>query len=79
MVSFSIFLSQYINFGKIASNKSRIWDFSMVDVVLINPPDIHSKYEEFLGLTAPPLGLGYIAAVLEKKDYNVAIIDAPRS
>ena len=51
----------------------------MVDVVLINPPDIHSKYEEFLGLTAPPLGLGYIAAVLEKKDYNVAIIDAPRS
>ena len=51
----------------------------MVDVVLINPPDIHSKYEEFLGLTAPPLGLGYIAVVLEKKGYNVAIIDAPGS
>lgn len=49
----------------------------MVDVLLVNPPDISSKYREYLGLTAPPLGLGYIAAVLEENNYDVCITDAP--
>lgn len=48
-----------------------------MDVLLVNPPDISSKYRELLGLTAPPLGLAYIGAVLEQNDINVTIIDAP--
>lgn len=43
-------------------------------VLLINPPDTASKYK-FIGLIAPPLGIGYIAAVLEENDIEVKIID----
>ncbi|MGZ7047093.1 MAG: B12-binding domain-containing radical SAM protein, partial [Methanobacterium sp.] len=43
-------------------------------VLLINPPDTASKYK-FIGLVAPPLGIGYIAAVLEENDVDVKIID----
>ena len=43
-------------------------------VMLINPPDTASKYK-FIGLVAPPLGIGYIAAVLEENDIEVKIID----
>jgi len=49
----------------------------MTDVVLINPPESSNKYETFLNITAPPLGLAYIAAVLEKNGISVRIIDAP--
>jgi len=48
-----------------------------MDVLLVNPPDIKSKYKDVLGLTAPPLGLAYIGAVLEEHDVNVTILDAP--
>ncbi len=43
-------------------------------VLLINPPDTASKYK-FIGLVAPPLGIAYIAAVLERENINVEIID----
>lgn len=43
-------------------------------VLLINPPDTASKYK-FIGLVAPPLGIGYIAAVLEENDIDIRIID----
>src|SRR5665647_1703792 len=48
-----------------------------MDVLLVNPPDIKSKYKDVLGLTAPPLGLAYIGAVLEQNDVKVTILDAP--
>ena len=38
-----------------------------MEVLLVNPPDIKSKYKDVLGLTAPPLGLAYIGAVLEER------------
>ncbi|MDP3623825.1 MAG: radical SAM protein [Methanobacteriaceae archaeon] len=44
-------------------------------VLMINPPHILSKYK-FIGLVAPPLGISYIAAVLEENDIDVSIIDA---
>jgi radical SAM superfamily enzyme YgiQ (UPF0313 family) len=44
-------------------------------VLLINPPYFNSKYK-FIGLVAPPLGLAYIAAVLEENSIDVMIIDA---
>lgn len=44
-------------------------------VLLINPPHIISKYK-FIGLVAPPLGISYIAAVLEQNEIDVKIIDA---
>jgi anaerobic magnesium-protoporphyrin IX monomethyl ester cyclase len=43
-------------------------------VLLINPPDTASKYK-FIGLIAPPLGISYIAAVLEENEIDVKIID----
>lgn len=43
-------------------------------VLLINPPYTESKYK-FIGLVAPPLGIAYIAAVLEQNDIEVEIID----
>ncbi len=49
----------------------------MVDVLLVNPPDVTTKYQRFLGITAPPLGLAYIAAVLEEAGYTVRILDCP--
>lgn len=45
-------------------------------VLLINPPYSSSKYK-FIGLVAPPLGISYIAAVLENEGVNVKIIDSP--
>ncbi|MGZ4869593.1 MAG: B12-binding domain-containing radical SAM protein, partial [Halobacteriota archaeon] len=48
-----------------------------MEVLLVNPPDITSKYKDVLGLTAPPLGLAYIGAVLEENNVKVTILDAP--
>ncbi|PTD93825.1 B12-binding domain-containing radical SAM protein [archaeon SCG-AAA382B04] len=45
------------------------------DVLLINPPDLRSKYKRFFGIKAPPLGLAYIAGVLEKQNISVDILD----
>lgn len=45
-------------------------------VLMINPPYNSSKYK-FIGLVAPPLGIAYIAAVLELDGVEVKIIDAP--
>lgn len=45
-------------------------------VLLINPPYNSSKYK-FIGLVTPPLGIAYIAAVLENDGVQVRIIDAP--
>ncbi|HMK53366.1 MAG TPA: radical SAM protein [Methanobacteriaceae archaeon] len=44
-------------------------------VLLINPPYTSSKYK-FIGLVAPPLGIAYIAAVLENDGVEVEIIDS---
>jgi len=48
-------------------------------VMLINPSvspiEIYGKYRR-LGAVIPPLGLCYIAAVLEKNGYRVRILDA---
>lgn len=44
-------------------------------VLLVNPPYFNSKYK-FIGLVAPPLGIAYMAAVLEENDIDVKIIDA---
>ena len=52
----------------------------MVKILLLVPPGIKfTKYSTgFLRFTAPPLGLGYIAAVLEENGYqgNVRILDS---
>jgi radical SAM superfamily enzyme YgiQ (UPF0313 family) len=45
-------------------------------VLMINPPYSSSKYK-FIGLVAPPLGIAYIAAMLEKNGIEVKILDAP--
>ena len=45
-------------------------------VLLVNPPYNSSKYK-FIGLVAPPLGIAYIAAMLEKNGVTVKILDAP--
>lgn len=44
-------------------------------VTLINPAQLDSKYK-FMGVVAPPLGLAYMAAVLEQNNIEVNIIDA---
>ena len=36
------------------------------DVLLINPPDTKSKYKKYFNIRIPPLGILYIAAVLEE-------------
>ncbi|MFC1978314.1 B12-binding domain-containing radical SAM protein [Chloroflexota bacterium] len=41
----------------------------MFKITLINPPQ-SSKYSQ------PPMGLAIIAAVLERRGYNVAVVDA---
>ncbi len=43
-------------------------------VLLINPPYTSSKYK-FIGLVAPPLGIAYIAAVIEDGGFEVEILD----
>lgn len=44
-------------------------------VTFINPPQTNSKYK-FMGVVAPPLGISYMAAVLEDNGFEVDIIDA---
>lgn len=44
-------------------------------VTFINPPQTDSKYK-FMGVVAPPLGMAYMAAVLEENNIDVNIIDA---
>ncbi|MDO5835867.1 MAG: radical SAM protein [Methanobacterium sp.] len=46
-----------------------------MNVLFINPPYFNSKYK-FIGLVAPPLGIAYMAAVLEENNIDVKIIDA---
>ena len=47
-------------------------------VLLTLPPGIHDlEIYKVTGLTAPPLGLAYIAAVLEREGYRVKILDTP--
>ena len=49
----------------------------IVKITLIHPPSsMDIETISILGLRAPPLGLAYIAAVLEKEGYDVEIIDA---
>jgi anaerobic magnesium-protoporphyrin IX monomethyl ester cyclase len=45
-------------------------------VLMINPPYNSSKYK-FIGLVAPPLGIAYIAAMLERNGVTVKILDGP--
>lgn len=45
-------------------------------VTLINPPAPHVEVFSVLGITVPPLGLAYLAAVLEEDGHLVRIIDA---
>ena len=48
-------------------------------ILLLNPPMHYGEYNEagrlYVDKSYPPLGLGYIAAVLEKEGYNVKLID----
>ncbi len=44
-------------------------------VILINPPQVFTKNQVASGIT-PPLGIAYLAAVLEQHDVTVDIIDA---
>lgn len=44
-------------------------------ITFINPPQPNSKYK-FLGVVAPSLGIGYMAAVLEKNNFDVDVLDA---
>ena len=47
-------------------------------VLLTLPPDIHKlEIYKVTGIKAPPLGLAWIAAVLEEKGHKVKIIDSP--
>jgi len=47
-------------------------------VLLALPPDIHNlEVYRIAGMNAPPLGLAWIAAVLEQHGHKVKIIDAP--
>lgn len=44
-------------------------------ITFINPPQTNSKYK-FIGVVAPPLGIAYMAAVLEENNFDVNVIDA---
>lgn len=44
-------------------------------ITFLNPPQPNSKYK-FLGVVAPSLGIGYIAAVLEQNNYDVDVLDS---
>ena len=54
--------------------KSNIAD-DMMKITFLNPPQTNSKYK-FLGVVAPSLGIGYMAAVLENNGYDVDVLDA---
>ncbi|MEM4250582.1 MAG: cobalamin-dependent protein, partial [Candidatus Bathyarchaeia archaeon] len=45
-------------------------------MTLINPPSRHVETFSILGITAPPLGLAYLASTLEEDGHTVKIIDA---
>lgn len=45
-------------------------------VVLVNPPMLMAEVTRVLGIKTPPMGLAYLAAVLEKEGYQPKIIDA---
>ena len=52
----------------------------MARVMLINPADFKTKYNQAPSLNRmvfPPLGLAYIAAVLEENGHDVSILDVP--
>lgn len=44
-------------------------------ITFLNPPQTNSKYK-FLGVVAPSLGIGYMAAVLEENGFEVDVLDA---
>ena len=44
-------------------------------ITFLNPPQTNSKYK-FLGVVAPSLGIGYMAAVSEENGYDVDVLDA---
>ncbi len=44
-------------------------------VTFLNPPQTSSKYK-FLGVVAPSLGIGYMAAVLEQNNIDVDVLDS---
>ncbi|RLG92853.1 MAG: B12-binding domain-containing radical SAM protein [Candidatus Hecatellales archaeon] len=47
-------------------------------ILLVNPPIPHEiELYSTAGIVAPPMGLTYLAAVLEKYGYHVEILDAP--
>jgi len=47
-------------------------------IVLINSPGLRAlEIYQSIGVRAPPLGLAYIAAILEKIGHKIRIIDAP--
>jgi radical SAM superfamily enzyme YgiQ (UPF0313 family) len=48
-------------------------------VLLVNPPGISSKYKRdpFINFNSMPLGLAYIAAVLEQNNVQVEAVDCP--
>jgi len=45
-------------------------------VVLVNPPMLRAEVTRVLGVKTPPMGLAYLAAVLEAEGYQPKIIDA---
>ncbi|WP_086637382.1 B12-binding domain-containing radical SAM protein [Methanonatronarchaeum thermophilum] len=45
------------------------------EVLLINPPDFKSKYKKYFNIRAPPLGIAYIASVLDENDIDVVLMD----
>lgn len=47
----------------------------MMKITFLNPPQTNSKYK-FLGVVAPSLGIGYMAAVLEQNGYDVDVLDS---
>ena len=44
-------------------------------VLFVNPPQTASKYK-FMGVIAPPLGIAYMAGVLQENNIDVEILDA---
>ncbi|MEM2850980.1 MAG: radical SAM protein, partial [Candidatus Bathyarchaeia archaeon] len=47
-----------------------------MNVTLINPPAPHIEIASALDITVPPLGLAYLASILEREEHSVRIIDA---
>jgi len=45
-------------------------------IVLVNPPAPTAEVSKYLKIITPPMGLAYLAAVLEKDGHSVRIVDA---